>query len=152
MISGASKYIKSQKGPIVAGLFLAPLLLAAVHWRPQVLDTWRKATTRSPEPFSELYFAAPHALPKQLVAGQATSLDFVIANHEAAQHHYHYQVVVIKQGRSTPQLAGEVTLPNGQSATRQVTIPPQQQGEHLQVEIRLPDKNQYIRFSAEVAS
>lgn len=108
--------------------------------------------TKQPERFSELYFASPDQLPKQLIPGQNTAFDFVIVNHEAATYDYRYQVILIQDGAPFTHAEEQITLQDGQSHAQRVTLPPQEVDKKLQVIIRLPDKNQEIRFRTEVGA
>ena len=152
MLKALVSFIRSQRGAVIVGLLLTPLVLAAFEWRSQLIPTVQSATQRQPEKYSELYFAEPEHLPKQLNPGEPTSLDFVIVNHEATEFQYHYQVFIAKNDAPGTATTGEVKLNNGQQTHQNVTIPAQKAGEQLQVIIRLPEKNQEIWFRTGVAS
>ncbi len=152
MHSALLTFMKTQRAAIVVGLVVTPFMIAALEGPSKIPQTLRLATTKQPSPFSELYFAEPSKLPKTLTPGQMAELSFVITNHEAAARKYRYQVLIIKSGTVVAQTEGEVTLRDGQSSRQLGTIPAAVAGEHLQVVVRLPEKNQEIRFRTEVSS
>jgi uncharacterized protein DUF1616 len=105
------------------------------------------ATTRQPEPLTELYFAQPANLPRSATAGQQLPVSFVIHNMESHDMTYSYKVTLrTANGDETEATHADVPVSDGQSkiVTDTITIPAFQT--MLQVNVTVINKGQSIHF------
>lgn len=135
----------------VATVLVISMIAVALPFRTSLVHALKLATTHQPERFSELYFAQPDMLPKNLHIGEIADVGFVVTNHEDGQHTYRYQVVFMLDGQAMATRTGAFTLEDQQSTTQKVTIPAQSTPGQLRIIIRLVDKDQTIHFRTEIS-
>ena len=135
-------YISKVVLPIAASLILIPALWFGVH-----TNAFKLATTRQPEPFTELYFVKPEALPRQIDAGKAYTQSFAIANHENQTVTYTYQVSVTDANGVKTDTPVKVNIASASTVTRSFTYtePTANQPDVL-ITVTLINKNQNIQF------
>jgi hypothetical protein len=121
--------------------------LFATH-STQVAHQVELATTRQPEPITELYFADPEALPDTIpTAPTSLPVAFVIRNLESKALAYTYHVSLSDvSGNVFATADGTITLQDGQSQTiTQVLALPAGQGKRT-VGVQLIGKSQNIHY------
>jgi len=104
------------------------------------------ATSRQPEPFTELYFAEPQDIPQKAVVGQKLNISFVIKNHEAKDMAYTYRLYFTDAQNTTFFGDYQVDVPadRSQTITQEVTVPAGQGRGSLGVQ--LINKGQSVHF------
>ena len=101
------------------------------------------ATTKQPQPQTQVYFNDSPHLPTTLAASQAATFSFHITNNEAKTLTYRYFVLDHAPSGDTPISAGSVTLTNGQSADEPVhfSLSGPKQTSRMVVELSYPSKS-----------
>jgi len=132
---------------LVIAVVLNGAAVLALHQK-SLADAYRTATSHQPERFTELYFNDPDMLPRQLVAGKAATFSFSIANREAQDFTYYYQVAFEGPELRIVQPVQTVSLHSAQARTEQAIIPAQAAGKHIRVTVRIINKDQAIAFRA----
>ena len=75
-------------------------------------------TTKTDEPFTELYFEDHTSLPENVTLGQSYPFSFSIHNVEQDVTRYEYSVYIVKEdGTTTIVDSSSLTLNNGETAT-----------------------------------
>jgi hypothetical protein len=106
-----------------------------------------RATTKTPDAYTELYFGNPEELPSSITADPTTlPVTFVIVSHEPSAMEYTYRVT-FKDAQDTSQLPdGKLTLQPGESKaiTQSIAVPAgRSRGE---VSVQIINKSQSLRF------
>src|ERR1700729_1478135 len=74
------------------------------------------ATTRQPQPYTELYFTQPDQLPSSVRAGQTLPVAFTVHNVEARQISYTYSIdFTPENGRTTVLRQRQLVLADGRT-------------------------------------
>lgn len=110
--------------------------------------TIHNATSHQPENFTELYFSDYSALPKLLTVGKNYPVPFTIANHESKAFAYTYQIELTEAGTKTVSKPVKVTVANDHTVQRTVYIFARQPGDHVEMVIRVLNKNLTIHYKA----
>lgn len=94
--------------------------------------------------YTELYFISSHDIPERLTPGQSYSVPFAIANHEAADQDYTYQISLFEGGGRQVLQTKTVRLAAGQKSQQPLTFIPTATAASVRVD--LLTKNQSIDF------
>ena len=115
-------------------------------------EAWRLATTRQPEPFTELYFADAEHLPRQAVPDQTVVPNFILHNREGHSMPYQYELRVDSDTAATPATAyGTVIVANGDTQTIAAPVAVPTFTNHATLTITIKPTNQQIRYRIERA-
>jgi uncharacterized membrane protein len=127
------------------------LLLVPAVWFGVHTETFKLATTRQPDRYTELYFLNPTQLPTILQNGKTYKQSFAIVNHEAKAYTYTYQVALTGAGQSIKYPEASVTLQPGQRIERNFEVVSSVDSGDITVSVTLLEKQQAIRFHASAA-
>lgn len=111
--------------------------------------TIQNATSHQPENFTELYFADYKSLPKLLKVGKSYPVAFTIANHESKKFTYTYQTELTGHGTKVVSKPLTVSVDNGQAVRRTAHIFAMQPNDHVELVIRVLNKNLTIHYKAQ---
>ena len=135
--------VVSRRAMLFCLLFLiAVTLVLSLRWASQN----SLLTLSSSQPYTELYFAKPNELPKNVTFGEGHSVSITLANHEGSQKTYHYEVTVYEGEKRTSTTKHTVTLNESQSKILQLPYTVQASGQKTLVIITLLSTNQRIQF------
>jgi hypothetical protein len=113
----------------------------------EVGQEFKLATTKQPEPFTELYFTDPESLPGTIPqAPSELPISFVIHNQESRAMDYTYRVSFKDAQSSVTLPEGKVALQDGQSQsiTQHLSVP-QGQGRG-EISVQIVNKSQQIHY------
>lgn len=131
---------------IGAGLItILILIVAAAALSKQFRHQLTLSIVRQPTPYTQLYFSHPRALPGKLKVDEKNTFQFTIVNDENRAFRYTY-IVVFDDSKSHLASTGAVTLNNGQSVTRSVTVIPKDRKSKYQISVTLKGMNQSVHF------
>lgn len=106
---------------------------------------------RQSTPYTQLYFAHPATLSGVLKADEKNTFDFIIENDENRPYRYMY-TVTLDDSRSHLVVSTEkVTIDNGKSVTRLVTVVPKDRKSKYLISITLEGMDQSIHFYGETS-
>jgi uncharacterized membrane protein len=125
---------------IVAGLVAEISLIAAMPRSGSAI------IAAQPEQYTELYFATPNQLPKQIEDGVPENVTFKVVNHTAKTTTYRINATLTADGVVTQLANRTVTLTDGATSNQTITINLPRPGLTGVVTITLPDQNQQIHF------
>jgi hypothetical protein len=131
---------------IGAGLIaILILIVAAAALSKQFRHQLALSIVRQPTPYTQLYFPHLGALPEKLKVDQKNTFQFTIVDDENRAFRYTY-IVVFDDSKSHLSSTGAVTVNNGQSVTRSVTVIPKDSKSKYQVSVTLKGMNQSVHF------
>lgn len=128
-------------------LLVEALALALVLEALGGCTSLRETASQQPTPFTELYFAHPGSLPKQLPTGRPSQFEFTIVNHEKKATTYHYVVSGDTASTSQPLAAGDATLLVGAARSVPVTFVPSLPGADYVVTVRMANRGETLHFT-----
>lgn len=140
-----NKTILSKKYKIASAFVLVLGLAIIGISKPVWSRDFALATTKRPQPFTELYFNNLRTLPTETSAGKPVNLSFTIANFEETTKNYQYRVKVTKQG-VTKITARTVVLQPNRTVALPVTFETGSVGEIIDIAVELPEQNQTIHL------
>lgn len=111
--------------------------------------TFQTATSHQPENFTELYFTDYKSLPHLLKVGKTYTVPFTITNHESKIFTYTYQTTLTRDGKNIVSKPVTVTVNNGKSIQQLAHINAKKSGDHLELVIRVINKNLTIHYKAQ---
>src|SRR4051794_39427500 len=92
----------------IVAIFIFSFAAAFVALQPSTARAWRMATTKLPEPYTELYFTDYGTLPPKISVDEPYVIHYRFTNHENHPVTYQYRIV-LTQGDSAKQLeAGQI--------------------------------------------
>lgn len=141
--------LKKKRLPLYIGsvlLIILILIAAAASLSKQVRHQLELSIVRQPTPYTQLYFSHLAALPGKLKVDQKNTFDFTIVNDENRSYHYTYAISLDDPKTQVVISRGAVTIDNGSSATRAVTIVPKDRKARYLITIALEGVNQSIHF------
>jgi hypothetical protein len=132
---------------IGAGLIIILILIAAAaSLSKQVRHQLELSIVRQPAPYTQLYFSHLAALPEKLKVDQKNTFDFTIINDENRSYHYTYSISLDDPKTHLVVSRETVTIDNGSSATRAVTVVPKDHKARYLITVALEGVNQSIHF------
>jgi hypothetical protein len=140
---------KSRKlwPPIGVGLAGVLAILGTAALFPQQFKHQLEISfVRQPTPYTQLYFTNPSTLPVNLLVDQGNAFEFTIENDESRAHSYTYTVTADDSRSHLVVSTQTVTVGNGDSATRVVTVTPRDSKSRYLISITLEGMNQSIHF------
>lgn len=146
MLDRATNILKWFAASVIGIAIIWGIYYVTTH-ASQVRHELTLATTRQPEPLTELYFADAEALPGSLTTGeQDLPVSFVIHNLEAKTVDYTYRVTFSDGTQTVAAPDGSFTLQDGQSQsiTQNIKVPAgTARGE---VSVQILNKSQKLHF------
>jgi hypothetical protein len=131
---------------IVIGIVVEVLLLSQT---PVIKQAVALATTRQPEAYTELYFAAPSQLPRTIAAGKPTTFSYRITSHLTTTTTFKAYVTIVENGSSRLIKTDSLTLAPGKTGTANVTFTTPKSNTRLEVIVDLPARHQHIHFKSQ---
>ncbi len=125
---------------IVAGLLAEISLIATLPRSGSAI------IAAQPEQYTELYFATPKLLPKQIEAEVPETVNFMVVNHTAKTTSYRINITSTQDGVVTQLANRTITLADGASSNQSVDISLPLPNQTAVITITLPDQNQQIHF------
>ena len=147
----SAKAAKTLLYPLGVAALLATIVLVAYHERHTSFLI--EATTRQPQPYTELYFTSPGKLPSITKIGQSLAVSFTLHNVEGRNVTYTYDInFTTADGRTTLLRHQQLSLANGRTAvaTSPITIPTHTGREEISVV--LEHRPEAIHYWTEVRS
>lgn len=142
---GKPLVLKWSAAVVVALLAIVGAFYADTHGR-EISQAATLATTRQPEPFTELYFDNIESLPQKATPGQSVSVSFVIRNLENQQFQYQYAITFTDSQGAVRLYEGDVQIQSSQSQTiTHNVVVPDGQGRG-KVGVQLTNKGQSVHY------
>lgn len=143
--TGKSGVLKWSAVAVIVLIAVAGAFYIDTHSR-EVGHQIALATSRQPEPFTELYFADASALPASAKTGQTIPVHFVIKNLEQKPTDYKYAVSFTDAAGTTELRVAEVRVePDEAKTINYDVVVPQGEGRG-KIGVQLTDKNQSVHF------
>jgi hypothetical protein len=142
-----SAQLRSRSGFILRALIII-VIAFAVSTAVSRTALFGSATAAQPQPFTELYFADPDALPKTVQFERDYSIGFVIANRTDATRKYTYDVTVQTESAIVRHDPVTVTVAAHDMTLQYVTFQTPVPTQTTTVAISLEGTDQVIRFYA----
>lgn len=131
---------------IAAATTLLGIAAVAMVSNSNIAQSLVRATTRQPEPLTELYFINPASLPSHMTAGTNQTISYRVANHENQPTTYHARVTLVQNGQLTVIQTKTFSLADGASEDIAVPFTAPTQGQTVEFVVDLPDQNISIHF------
>ncbi len=131
---------------LAGAILIICVLMTVVLTLPAGRQAVVLATTKQPEPFTELYFSNPNNLPKLITARVAARFSYEVVNHEAQTENYQADVTMVENGRSRSLGNAEFSLADEQSVTETVVFAAASAHETIELIVALPSQNETIHF------
>jgi hypothetical protein len=125
---------------------LLAILGTAVLFPQQFKHQLEISFVRQPTPYTQLYFTNPSTLPVNLLVDQGNAFEFTIKNDEGRAYRYTYTVTADDSRSHLVVSTQTVTVGDGDSTTRVVTVTPRDAKSRYLISITLDGMNQSIRF------
>jgi uncharacterized membrane protein len=122
------------------------MLAALVLTLPVGRQAFVLATTKQPEPFTELYFNNTNNLPKLVQDRVAAHFSYEVVNREGRAASYSAEVTLVENGKSESLGKQKLILLDNQSANETVTFTAAKPHETLELIVALPGQNESIHF------
>ncbi|HUD11144.1 MAG TPA: hypothetical protein VMS08_01935 [Candidatus Saccharimonadia bacterium] len=136
------------RGTFITAACLMAIAIGDTLFHSQVvyaqLESWKLIPT--PQHFTELYFENNQSLPTTIPT-KPVAFDFAIGDHDGQLVTYPYEVVITTQSGVTSEVdAGQVALPDGQTASIPVLLTLPKGTTTAEIYVELPDQKQVIDF------
>lgn len=129
---------------VVICIAVAGLVIAFPH---QIAHQIAISMTRQPEPYTELYFSNPQALPTTLSLSRPNLCIFTISNHEGHDTIYSY-VVTLSSSHGAKTIARDrIDVGDNKKVTTAVNVVPPRRATKYVVTVTLPGRPETIHFS-----
>lgn len=124
--------------------------VAAASWK-QFRHQLALSIVRQPTPYTQLYFDHPVTLSDNLKVDAKNTFEFTIENDENRTYRYTYSVTLDDSRSHLVVTTQTVTIDNGVSVTRPVTVVPKDRKSKYLISITLEGMNQSIHFYSETS-
>jgi hypothetical protein len=145
--SALGAQLRSRSGFILRALIIVVIAFAASSAVSRTA-LFGSATAVQPQPFTELYFADPDALPKTIQFERDYSAGFVIANRTDTARKYTYDVTVQTESAIVRHDPVTVTVAANDMSLQYVTFQTPVPNQTTTVTVSLEGTDQIIRFYA----
>ena len=137
---------------IAIGVVVILVLCAAAALSKQFRHQIEISIVRQRNPYTQLYFADPNALPAHLQVNKNNIFEFTIENDEGRALTYTYTATLADSRSHTVASKATITISDGQRATRQVAVRPRDLNSKYLITITLQGTNLSIHFYATTTS
>lgn len=137
---------------IAIGVVIILVFCAAAALSKQFRHQIEISIVRQRNPYTQLYFADPKALPGHLQINKNNVFEFTIENNEGREFSYTYTVTLADSRSHAVANKATTTISDGQRTTRQVAVQPKDLNSKYQITITLQGTNQSIHFYATTTS
>lgn len=152
MANAKSKAKKRSWKQLILGLTITIIVIStgvAVFTLPTVDRTLALATTRQPEPFTELFFNDNANLPVRTTAGNTITVSYSIINHEGQTTIYHPTVKLIENGHATLLSQSTIILSDRDQRSLPIVFSIAKNQTTYQLDVTLPERNLTIHFQVQ---
>jgi hypothetical protein len=135
---------------VTTGIAIATMAFGvwATFQNADVRQSVALATSRRPNPFTQLYFVDPVHLPRY-TAGQPNQFAYRITNNQPDTSTYTAHVTLTQDNKTTLLRTDTMTIGPGNSADITVNFTPQSNAKPYTVTVALPARQQQIRFQVQ---
>jgi hypothetical protein len=137
---------------VTIGVVIILLFCAAAALSKQFRHQIEISIVRQRNPYTQLYFADPKALPAHLQVNKSNVFEFTVENNEGRAFSYTYIVTLADSRSHAVASKATATISDGQSTTRQVSVQPKDLNSKYLITITLQGMNQSIHFYATATS
>jgi hypothetical protein len=104
------------------------------------------SVARQPNPYTQLYFTHPTALPKELKIDHVNTFAFTVINDQGHSATYRYIVTMTRAKSQTVVSTGYLTIGNNQQITRTVEVEPKSKRSQYLIKVTLSGTVDVIQF------
>jgi hypothetical protein len=137
---------------VAIGVVIILALCAAATLSKQFRHQIEISIVRQRNPYTQLYFTDPKALPAHLKVNKNNVFEFTIENNEGREFSYTYTVTLADSRSHAVASKATTTISDGQRTTRQVAVQPKDLNSTYLITVTLQGANQSIHFYATTTS